>query len=214
MSLWSVVPARGLAAGKSRLAGILEPAERLALNTLLLERALAAVEAADGNLAHCIVVSAGADALALAREKGAVPLKDPGEPGGLNAAVEAARNLARILGATTLRVLAADLPDVSGAALVALGAAVPASGVAIVADKHGSGTNALMLPAGSTFRFDFGEDSLERALSLSSLCSLHYGQVLRIMAAVRQAGITKFGLVAESDILGGAKVEKTPPVVP
>ncbi len=44
--------------------------------------------------------------------------------------------------------------------------------------------------------------------------SLHYGQVLRIMAAVRQAGITKFGLVAESDILGGAKVEKTPPVVP
>ena len=162
MSLWSIVPARGLAAGKSRLAGILEPAERMALNTLLLERALAAVEAADGKLAHCIVVSAGADALALAREKGAVPLKDPGEPGGLNAAVEAARNLARILGATTLRVLAADLPDVSGAALVALGAAVPASGVVIVADKHGSGTNALMLPAGSTFRFDFGEDSLAR----------------------------------------------------
>lgn len=44
--------------------------------------------------------------------------------------------------------------------------------------------------------------------------SLHYGQVLRVMAAVRQAGVTKFGLVAEADILGGATVEKTPPAVP
>lgn len=44
--------------------------------------------------------------------------------------------------------------------------------------------------------------------------SLHYGQVLRVMAAVRQAGVTKFGLVAEADILGGAKVDKTPPPIP
>jgi len=44
--------------------------------------------------------------------------------------------------------------------------------------------------------------------------SLHYGQVLRVMAAVRQAGVTKFGLVAEADILGEAEVEKTPPPVP
>jgi len=44
--------------------------------------------------------------------------------------------------------------------------------------------------------------------------SLHYGQVLRVMAAVRQAGVTKFGLVAEADILGGATVDKTPPPVP
>lgn len=44
--------------------------------------------------------------------------------------------------------------------------------------------------------------------------SLHYGQVLRVMAAVRQAGVTKFGLVAEADILGGATVDKTPPAIP
>jgi biopolymer transport protein ExbD len=44
--------------------------------------------------------------------------------------------------------------------------------------------------------------------------SLHYGQVLRVMAAVRQAGVTKFGLVAEADILDGATVEKTPPLIP
>ena len=37
---------------------------------------------------------------------------------------------------------------------------------------------------------------------------LSYGQVLRVMAVVRQAGVTKFGLVAEPDILGDAAVER------
>jgi len=39
---------------------------------------------------------------------------------------------------------------------------------------------------------------------------LDYGKVLRVMAAVRQAGVTKFGLVAEPGLLGDAKVERTP----
>jgi hypothetical protein len=34
------------------------------------------------------------------------------------------------------------------------------------------------------------------------------------MAAVRQSGVTKFGLVAEPGILGGATVDKTPEPVP
>jgi len=41
--------------------------------------------------------------------------------------------------------------------------------------------------------------------------NLYYGHVLRVMAAVRQAGVTKFGLVAEPGILGGAGVQKTKP---
>ena len=43
--------------------------------------------------------------------------------------------------------------------------------------------------------------------------SLDYGKVLRVMAAVRQAGVTKFGLVAEPGLLGAAKVERTPEVL-
>ncbi|MEZ4265028.1 MAG: biopolymer transporter ExbD [Myxococcota bacterium] len=39
---------------------------------------------------------------------------------------------------------------------------------------------------------------------------LDYGKVLRVMAAVRQAGVTKFGLVAEPGLLGDSKVERTP----
>ncbi|MGM0574472.1 MAG: biopolymer transporter ExbD [Myxococcota bacterium] len=38
---------------------------------------------------------------------------------------------------------------------------------------------------------------------------LDYGKVLRVMAAVRQSGVTKFGLVAEPGLLGGAEVEPT-----
>ena len=39
---------------------------------------------------------------------------------------------------------------------------------------------------------------------------LDYGKVLRVMAAVRQAGVTKFGLVAEPGILGDVTSERTP----
>ena len=42
---------------------------------------------------------------------------------------------------------------------------------------------------------------------------LDYGKVLRVMAAVRQAGVTKFGLVAEPGLLGDATTERTPEVV-
>ena len=39
---------------------------------------------------------------------------------------------------------------------------------------------------------------------------LGYGLVLRVMAAVRQAGVTRFGLVAEPGLLGDATVGRTP----
>jgi biopolymer transport protein ExbD len=44
--------------------------------------------------------------------------------------------------------------------------------------------------------------------------SLDYGQVLAVMATIRQSGVTKFGLVAETDILGAAKSTKTPKAIP
>ena len=54
----------------------------------------------------------------------------------------------------------------------------------------------------------------DKELYVLAARGLHYGQVLRVMASVRQAGVTKFGLVAEPGILGGAIVEKTAPEVP
>ena len=54
----------------------------------------------------------------------------------------------------------------------------------------------------------------DKELYLLASRSIHYGQVLKFMAAIRQAGVTKFGLVAEPGTLGGATVEKTPPANP
>jgi 2-phospho-L-lactate guanylyltransferase len=161
MSLWTIVPVRGLAAGKSRLAGLLDSGQRYELNLMLLERALDAVAGMQGGLACCIVASAGEDALAVAHRRGAIALGEPRDSG-LNAALERARAHARAAGASAIMVLAADLPVVSGAALSSLIGAVSPGEAAIVADKHGRGTNGLLLPADSQLRFAFGEDSLAR----------------------------------------------------
>lgn len=160
MNRWTLVPMRGLALGKSRLAGVLDPRERLALNTMLLKRVLDAVAQADGTLTRCIVASACDDALGIARARGAATLREaPGT--GLNAALEFARALAVARGASALLTLAADLPDVTGQALRRLSSGVP-GGAAVIADKHGRGTNGLLLPAGAGLRFAFGENSLAR----------------------------------------------------
>lgn len=161
MSHWTIVPVRGLATGKSRLAGLLGPQERHALNAMLLQRVLDAIERCEGDLSRCIVASAGADALALARERGALPLVDARESG-LNAALEAARDTARARGASSLLVLAADLPYANSDALSRLRHQTLVGSAAIIADKHGGGTNGLLLPADCGVKFTFGEGSLAR----------------------------------------------------
>ena len=161
ISRWTIVPVRGLAAGKSRLAELLGPRERRALNTMLFVRSLDAIARCDGGLSRCIVASAGTDALALARERGTLPLPDMPESG-LNAALQAARDAARAKGATSILVLAADLPDANGDALSRLWNTIPQGGAAIIADRQGSGTNGLLLPADCAVKFGFGEGSLAR----------------------------------------------------
>lgn len=161
MTTWTIVPMRGLASGKSRLASLLAPARREALNADLFGRALDAVTAMDGSAARCIVASADDGVLALARRRGAVGLAEAPDTG-LNGALEAARSVALEHGADTVLVVAADLPAISGAGLARLRAAIPPGAAAVVADKTGTGTNALLLPARAALPFAFGAGSLER----------------------------------------------------
>jgi biopolymer transport protein TolR len=54
----------------------------------------------------------------------------------------------------------------------------------------------------------------DKELYLLASRALDYSKVLRIMAAVRQAGVTKFGLVAEPGLLGEqVRVERTKPEI-
>lgn len=168
MNTWTLLPVRGLASGKSRLAAVVSADERRALNNQMLNRTLEAIaqsreafEMPGNALAQCIVVSADADVLNLARLRGAHAL-DEGRNAGLNAALELARAAANARGARRLLVLTADLPKVDAAALERLNRAIPANAAAVISDKTGTGTNGLLLPAHANICFAFGAGSLER----------------------------------------------------
>jgi 2-phospho-L-lactate guanylyltransferase len=165
------VPIRGLEVGKSRLGGQLDAEERLDLVTGLLERTLAAAAAARG-VSRILLVSPDPAACELARALGAATLADPGR--GLNSALAAARDHALEHGADALLVLPADLPRVTpetiAEVIAAAGAArIPGRGiVAVVPDRHGLGTNALLLSPPGIIPFAFGRGSRGRHLAAAA----------------------------------------------
>ena len=169
--LWVIVPHRGVADGKSRLAGVLDAAARRALNVWLLERTLRVMQQAAGDQPRCLVVSPCADTLALARAAGAQTLlENTGVPSqSLNAALSQAAAHAATLGAQRLLILPADLPRLDAAALqamLALPAHANANDMVIAADRHGSGTNALWVSA-AVRDFAFGKASYAQHAALA-----------------------------------------------
>jgi 2-phospho-L-lactate guanylyltransferase len=171
---WALIPVRGLERAKSRLGGPLDAEERVELVSRLLVRAVSAVVEST-TVAGTIVVSSDPAALELARSSGAVPIADQDE--GLNAALELARSEAIARGATAIVVLPGDLPwldrETLDATLDAAGdgwardsategaetAARPL--VALVPDRHGTGTNVLILAPPGVIEFAFGAGSRE-----------------------------------------------------
>jgi 2-phospho-L-lactate guanylyltransferase len=158
---WALVPIRGLESAKTRLGEQLDAEERVELVTALLRRTLVATRDAR-RIVGTIVVTMDPDAAGIAHELRAVGLVERAP--GLNQAIEAARSVAIARGATAALVLPADLPSISAAALDELiGTAEHAAGghplVAIVADRHGPGTNALLLSPPDAIDPSFGDAS-------------------------------------------------------
>jgi 2-phospho-L-lactate guanylyltransferase len=142
------------------LRGVLRSHERRAFNEMLLTRVLDAIKNS-GGLSRCIVVSEDRDALKLANQFRGYPSGRGPQPG-LNAALGAACDAARTRRATSILILAADLPDASRGALARLRGETLRGSAAIIADKMGCGTNGLLLPADCDAKFGFGHDSLRR----------------------------------------------------
>ncbi|MGH2687519.1 MAG: 2-phospho-L-lactate guanylyltransferase, partial [Actinomycetota bacterium] len=103
-----LVPAKDLAAAKSRLGACLRPADRRALVLAMLADVLRATAA----WADRYVVTDDAVLAETAAGLGCLPLQDPGA--GLNAALRAGTAWASANGATRLLVLPSDVPLVSG----------------------------------------------------------------------------------------------------
>jgi 2-phospho-L-lactate/phosphoenolpyruvate guanylyltransferase len=166
---WTViVPVKGGDAAKSRLevAPDVRPhlARALAIDTLTAVRASAAV-------ARVIVVTqdpATADLLGIATDTGTLPAVtvdvQPVDEG-LNDGIERAAAATRSAAAepASIAVVVADLPALAPADLTAaLDSAAGAGRPVVVADRAGTGTTLLALPAGAGLAAAFGPDSFAR----------------------------------------------------
>jgi 2-phospho-L-lactate guanylyltransferase len=160
-TLWTIVPVRGLAAGKSRLAPVLNPAEREALNRELLAHTLGVVREWSGAPQRTIVVSPCARTLALARRASVTTVREGTRAVGHNHAVKLGIARATARGATHVLVMPCDLPYLGTDALRALlDASRRGKRVVLAPDKAGTGTNAVLVDAGAGFEFAFGPRSL------------------------------------------------------
>lgn len=161
-----LVPVGTLDGAKSRLGGVLDAEERHDLAERMAERTIrAAVQTA--GIAETLVVTPDDEVRAIALDAGARPLRQRGQ--GLNAGLREARDEAVAGGADAVVVLPVDLPLVTpgaiGDVLAPLGRVQPRAGrfdpplVVIVADRHGRGTNALLVAPPEAIEFAFGGDS-------------------------------------------------------
>ena len=172
MNLWIAIAARPPEEGKTRLAPVLSPDGRTALNLAFFDHVLSvAVEVAGAD--HCVVVSRADTLLDRARRLGAHGLNETGN--GLNEALCAAARFAQAQGADALLTISSDLPLLEADDLRAMIAVAGQADVVIAADRHGAGTNALLQRPPGVIGYHHGPDSLQHhraaaeALGLSAV---------------------------------------------
>jgi 2-phospho-L-lactate guanylyltransferase len=161
MSLWAIVPVKPLRRGKSRLAGTLTEDERTLLNQELLERTLKTLSTLK-ELDKILVVSRDPQALTIARNHGAKTVREDGQPH-LNTALTRATVVAKVHSTQGVLILPADLPLLTeDDVLTLIDRAAKPPVVVIAPDRHGKGTNALLMVPAGLIEYDFGENSFER----------------------------------------------------
>ncbi|HEY7125117.1 MAG TPA: CofC family guanylyltransferase [Ktedonobacterales bacterium] len=178
--IWAVVPVKTLAQAKTRLAGVLTPAERATLCQVMLADVLHALRGA-ASLDHVLVVTADTFLAEQARAQGADVLAEASlgqqRPAGQNVALEAAAAFCRDQGARALLVVSADVPLLCSETVEALICqGMRGHGgkgergergekedfrVVLAPSSEGTGTNALFQRPPGAIPFLFGPDSLQ-----------------------------------------------------
>jgi len=165
----AVLPVKRFSAAKQRLAAGVDDERRAELVAAMLEDALEAVGSAR-TIERTIVVTDEPRAAELAAAAGVEVLPDPG--GGHSAAALAGAARALEPGAECVVLLPGDCPLLDPRELESLLTGMPDRYVAVVPDRHGTGTNALALAPPDAIEPSFGEGS----------CARH-------VAAAREAGV-------------------------
>jgi 2-phospho-L-lactate guanylyltransferase len=166
----AILPVKRFGAAKQRLAAGLDEARRAELVAAMLADVLEAIGGAR-SIERTIVVSSEPRAIELAAAAGAELVADPDE-GGHSGAALAGIARAQGLGARCVILLPGDCPLLDPRELERLLTGMPERYVAVVPDRHGTGTNALALTPPDAIRPSFGEGS----------CARH-------VAAAREAGV-------------------------
>jgi len=156
----AIVPVGGLEGAKSRLGETLDAEERRDLVQRMLDRTVRSALATSG-IAETLVVSPDREALAAAARLGARTMLQRSQ--GLNRGLREARDDAIAGGADAIVVVPIDIPLISQAALAELIAPLSVMAerplVVLAPDRHGRGTNGLVLAPPDAIEFGFGGDS-------------------------------------------------------
>ena len=160
----AVLPVKRFADAKQRLSTGLAPGTRRALAEAMLTDVLVALRRTEG-LDEVVVVTAEPVAEALALGYGARVVSDTREAGQSPAAQ---LGLDAVEGADVVLLVPGDCPALDPAQLTALLASVePAPSVVLVPDRHGTGTNGLLLHPPSAIEPSFGPGSRDRHTALA-----------------------------------------------
>jgi 2-phospho-L-lactate/phosphoenolpyruvate guanylyltransferase len=156
----AILPVKRFADAKRRLAAGIDDERREALVAAMLEDSLEAIGEAR-SIEQTVVVTGDPRAQEIVSAGGVEVLPDPADEGHVVAALAGIAR-AEVDGADCVVLLPGDCPLLDPKELDRLLTGVPASFVTIVPDRHGTGTNALVLSPPGTIRPAFGEGSCER----------------------------------------------------
>lgn len=173
------IPVRAFEGAKSRLGAVLDAEERRELVVRLLRRTVAAALATD-HVIEVLVVSPDPDVLAVAGEVGGRPVVQASR--GLNPALHEARAVAS---GQRLLIVPGDIPGVSPVALghvLVAGDAAGSPSVVLAPDRHGRGTNALLLDPPDVIDPAFGGDSRAGHAWLASSADAAFVEVPDVLA--------------------------------
>jgi len=169
----AVLPVKRFDAAKQRLAAGIDEERRRELAAAMVADVLAAINEARA-IERLIIVSGDPIAQELASKAGAEVVSDPEDAGHVQAA-QAGIARAEAEGAERVVLLAGDCPLLDPRELDRLLTGVPGSYVGIVPDRHGTGTNALLLSPPSAIVPAFGEGSRDRHVEAARAAGVPFG---------------------------------------
>jgi 2-phospho-L-lactate guanylyltransferase len=169
----AVLPVKRFGAAKQRLAAGIDGEQRRALAAAMVADVLEAIGEARA-IGRAIVVSGDPVAQELAAEAGAEVVPDPSDSGHVEAALAGIAR-AEADGADCVVLLPGDCPLLDPRELDRLLTGLPERYVGIVPDRHGTGTNALVLCPPDAIVPAFGEGSCARHVAAARAAGIAFG---------------------------------------